>query len=149
MAGSLRVNPNAPNLINICVDGREGSEFHGRLFSRLSSKEQPFGGVSSLMMTMHDFFDSINFPQASTEVRSFHKPRQEPAAKKDTAPLMTDNDITEQRGEMATFIVRVQYRQNATWQGSVLWAERNLGQEFRSALELLKLIDSALGESDE
>lgn len=49
-----------------------------------------------------------------------------------------------------TFIVHVRYRQNATWQGDVIWAEKNERQGFRSALELLKLIDSALdGEEGE
>ena len=49
-------------------------------------------------------------------------------------------------GDNATFIVHVRYRQNATWQGDILWAEKKKKLYFRSALELLKLIDSALDE---
>lgn len=45
---------------------------------------------------------------------------------------------------MGTFVIRVQYRQNATWQGQVTWAEGQETRSFRSALELLKLIDNAL-----
>lgn len=45
-----------------------------------------------------------------------------------------------------TFVVRVLYQQNNTWQGEVLWAERNERQNFRSTLELMKLMDSALEE---
>ena len=41
-------------------------------------------------------------------------------------------------------MVRVQHCENATWQGTVVWAEKNITKQFRSALELLKLIDSAL-----
>ena len=44
----------------------------------------------------------------------------------------------------ATFEITVMYMQNATWQGQILWAERNLRQYFRSVLEMLKLIDEAL-----
>ncbi|MCI8982442.1 MAG: hypothetical protein HFG78_08560 [Hungatella sp.] len=51
-------------------------------------------------------------------------------------------------GKKATFIVNVQYRQNATWQGKVLWAETEKSCNFRSALELLKLIDGALDEAE-
>ena len=47
----------------------------------------------------------------------------------------------------ATFIVQVMYRQNATWQGQVVWSEKNETRQFRSALELIKLIDSAAEES--
>ena len=48
----------------------------------------------------------------------------------------------------ATFVVQIQHRQNATWQGTVVWADRNETKPFRSALELIKLIDGAL-EADE
>ncbi|MCI8515328.1 MAG: hypothetical protein HFG75_00350 [Hungatella sp.] len=51
-------------------------------------------------------------------------------------------------GKKATFVVNVQYRQNATWQGKVLWAEAGRSCNFRSALELLKLIDGALDEEE-
>jgi hypothetical protein len=43
-----------------------------------------------------------------------------------------------------TFIIKILDRQNASWQGSVTWAEEGRTQNFRSALELLKLIDGAL-----
>ncbi|MBP7349179.1 MAG: hypothetical protein KA965_10895 [Butyrivibrio sp.] len=54
--------------------------------------------------------------------------------------------MQEERGKESTFIVQVQYRQNATWQGQVVWAEENRKEHFRSALELIKLIDSAMEE---
>ena len=43
-----------------------------------------------------------------------------------------------------TFVVKILDRQNATWQGEVTWIEEQKVQHFRSALELLKLIDGAL-----
>lgn len=45
-----------------------------------------------------------------------------------------------------TFIVKIVNRQNETWQGSVTWTEKQKVQNFRSALELLKLINGALEE---
>ena len=47
------------------------------------------------------------------------------------------------------FVVRVQHCENATWQGTVVWAEKNITKQFRSALELLKLMDSALSSVEE
>ena len=61
---------------------------------------------------------------------------------------MCEHDLTNRRGEKGTFVVHVQYRQNATWQGTVVWADKNKSQQFRSALELMKLIDSALDEGE-
>ena len=46
------------------------------------------------------------------------------------------------------FLLNIQDQQNATWQGSVTWIERQQRQNFRSALELIKLIESALEENE-
>ena len=48
-----------------------------------------------------------------------------------------------------TFIVDVKSRQNGTWQGVVTWVQGQRKQSFRSALELIKLVDSALGAPDD
>lgn len=45
-----------------------------------------------------------------------------------------------------TFVVQILDSQNATWQGTVTWTEGKRSRPFRSALELLKLIDSSLEE---
>jgi hypothetical protein len=50
---------------------------------------------------------------------------------------------------MATFFVRIIFRQNASWQGSVLWLEGQREQRFRSALELIFLLDNALRSAAE
>lgn len=42
------------------------------------------------------------------------------------------------------FVIQIDRCENATWQGSILWTEKNVTQQFRSALELLKLVDSAV-----
>ena len=57
------------------------------------------------------------------------------------------NDPLAYTGQDATFVVHVKYRQNATWQGTVTWDDKNKQQNFRSALELIKLMDSAMDES--
>lgn len=48
-----------------------------------------------------------------------------------------------------TFIVNIKNSQNHTWQGTVKWVERQEEIPFRSAIELIKLMDSALEISDE
>lgn len=50
----------------------------------------------------------------------------------------------EKKKSSGTFVVHVKYCENATWQGEVVWAEENKRRRFRSALELIKLMDSAL-----
>ncbi|MCR5468619.1 MAG: hypothetical protein K6F37_06630 [Lachnospiraceae bacterium] len=50
--------------------------------------------------------------------------------------------------EKGTFVVHVLGTENATWQGNVLWADRDESTNFRSTLELIKLIDGALEDSE-
>ena len=51
--------------------------------------------------------------------------------------------------EKPTFIIRVQYRQNASWQGSVQWVEKGMKRNFRSTLELIKLMDEAISDGED
>ena len=48
-----------------------------------------------------------------------------------------------------TFLVKIENCQNASWQGSITWVNGRQEQCFRSALELIKLIDGALSENKE
>ena len=52
-------------------------------------------------------------------------------------------------GERETFVVRILNTQNATWQGTVTWTDGRRTEPFRSALELIRLIDSTLLEQEE
>ena len=53
---------------------------------------------------------------------------------------------TEHGTRKATFEVSVKFQQNSTWQGQILWAEKNAKQSFRSVLEMLRLMDEALSD---
>ena len=49
------------------------------------------------------------------------------------------------------FIVKIKRNQHATWQGSVDWISRDgktQSQYFRSALELISLLDSTMDKAD-
>ncbi len=47
-----------------------------------------------------------------------------------------------------SFLIVIKDNQQETWQGTIEWVEKNQKKSFRSALEMIKLIDSAL-ENDE
>ena len=49
--------------------------------------------------------------------------------------------------EKNTFIVKLDNRQRDTWQGEIVWADENRTERFRSALELIKLMDEAMNKS--
>ena len=59
-----------------------------------------------------------------------------------------DDELLEKHGDIGTFVVRVQHRQHSSWQGSVTYLEENRSVYFRSVLELIKIIDGVLDETE-
>ncbi|MEF9916513.1 MAG: hypothetical protein RR275_00130 [Lachnospiraceae bacterium] len=53
-----------------------------------------------------------------------------------------ENFRTEVAGQ--SFVIEIKCVKNQTWQGIVTWVEKQERIPFRSALELIKLIDSAV-----
>lgn len=51
--------------------------------------------------------------------------------------------------ETPTFLVEIKSCKNKSWQGRLTWIEENRSVYFRSALELLKEMDSAIIQDDE
>ena len=124
----------------VCVDSYQDSVFTGRLYNPYLSAGKEFHSMVQFLSVMDETLDAMNFPQSFTAKRTFATP-----PKWEPAPV----DWSELTGELATFTIRILFRQNASWQGSVSWLEGGQEQSFRSALELIFLMDSALkmGES--
>ena len=57
---------------------------------------------------------------------------------------MSDKELLNKHGDLGTFIIRVQHRQNSSWQGRITWMDKNKTLSFRSVWEMIKLIASAL-----
>ena len=64
----------------------------------------------------------------------------------ETEKAENQRDIGSTKG---TFEISVKFMQNSTWQGQIHWIEKNQKQNFRSALEMLKLMDEALTETED
>jgi len=52
------------------------------------------------------------------------------------------NHESNKEPEVATFVLQIKLRQNKTWQGTIKWLEKKKTLNFRSALELIKIIES-------
>ncbi|MDO5408727.1 MAG: hypothetical protein Q4F28_15575 [Eubacteriales bacterium] len=135
----------SPGIVCICIDSYRYGNSAGRLYHGNSAAAIPFQSVVELVADMEELFDEINFPEASTRARAFRGSKKQQRQRRGDTPMARERNILNQKGELATFVVHVQYRQNATWQGEVLWADKNEKVSFRSALELLKLMDGAMG----
>lgn len=136
-----------PNLINICIDSVEDGEMTGKIYHCYSEEAIAFSNIIRMIETVEEFFDCLQFPQAATQTRSFH--RKESVQGQKLEKKLEQEQILQMRGQKGTFLLNVKYRQNSSWQGSVTWVDEQREQYFRSALELLKLIDGALATKND
>ena len=123
----------------VCVDSYDNGVPKGRFHNPYMSAEQPFQSLTQFLQGMEAALETMDFPKAYTATRTF---APLPKAK----PGETAGEC--QPGTVATFAVRILFRQNASWQGSVTWLEGKREQSFRSALELILLMSTALEYSE-
>ena len=120
----------------VCVDSYRDGVLAGRLYNPGLPQGETFLSLMQFLLKMEDLLDTMRFPQSFTASRGFSRER-EPTV---SAPPSEQGQV----GKRATFAVRVLFRQNASWQGSVVWLEGGREESFRSVLELVLLMDSAL-----
>lgn len=128
---------NAFRLTLLCVDSYDDGVLCGRIYNPYKENGIEFKSLSQFLLLMEDILDEMDYPQSFTNTRSF-------ASSVDDFPKTSSPEL--QRGKLETFSIRVIYRQHTSWQGYVVWNEKNKEECFRSVLELILLIDSALRE---
>lgn len=123
-----------------CIDSYVKSVPTGRIYSAAYPEGKEFRCLMEMLDAVETALNSTNYPQSFTEMRRFitkSPPSSEDGSKRDT-----------KIGELATFTVKILFRQNTSWQGSVAWLEGQKEEAFRSALELIFLMNSVLEEDE-
>lgn len=133
--------------MQILIASYEKQELSGSLYNAFLNRTVHFSNTCDMIAAMEHILDSLAFPQLSMQYRSFQKKASRKKVIEETGDNTMDNMEIPTSGK-AKFVVHVQFRQNATWQGTIQWVEKKKVQKFRSALEMLKLMDEALAEAD-
>lgn len=145
--------PNGATRVLICVDACSAGEPSGKWHNPFLPHPVRFESVMQLLCGMDALYNELSFPQPSFCPRSWRDDAQQRdrcrKRQKEVKRYMSDEIFKEKWGGKATFVVQVQFRQNATWQGTVTWAEKNETRHFRSTLELLRLMDQSLGQQQD
>lgn len=136
----VKMNLSAPNVVNVCVDRRSSEACTGRLYCRYTEESIPFQNEYHLLKILEELMDRIGYPQSSVEMRSYRK--KDRVFGELPGIMIRGEEIFQKRGRLGTFVIHVRYRQNATWQGDAAWLEKGTVKPFRSALELLKMMDN-------
>lgn len=134
-----------PNGVVLCVDRAEGHRFSGRFYHAYSREAVAFTNMDSAIFELEHFYDSLNFPHPTTDSRSFREEsRKKGQEKQERKRAMKDEELLNKHGDLGTFIIRVQHRQNSSWQGRITWMDKNKTVYFRSIWEMIKLVAGAL-----
>ena len=136
------LNMVTPNLVNVCIDSNEEGELTGRIYDGYHKEPSRFVNLIQLLHRMEDLYDKLDFPQASTKSRYFIAPSE--VASEEMENIAEPEWIFEQRGKKASFAIWVRMRQNATWQGDIVWLEKDEIYSFVSVLDLIKIMDNIL-----
>ena len=128
------------NRILICIDSYDNAVPAGRFYNSLQESES-FSSLSQLLIRVESALDEQQAPQSYTTHRTFAS----------VMDRLGDGELSaaSRKGARATFELKILFRQHASWQGVVVWKEGNQEQSFRSVLELIHLMDSALRASEE
>ena len=131
-----RFTPCSRNSYIISVTSYEDQTVAGVLYSPVLDCSFAFRNLIQMLLRMEDLMDRVNLPQRGMERRTFQEgPPGDPL--KGLCPGVKGPVL-------ATFKVSIFFRQNASWQGNMIWSEKKVEANFRSVLELVGLMDSAL-----
>ena len=113
--------------------------------------EEPFifNSIVRMIGMMETTFDAKGFPEQHLLPRTYSKAKRRirkheldlQALVKEKSAVKTQ---TEPDGSTCSFEIWVRFRNNAEWQGHIMWIEKELTKEFSSVVELTRLIDMAL-----
>ena len=123
----------------LCIDSYQDGILQGR-FCGPEGSTQIFSSLTQFLVMMEQMLEQINEPQSDTLRRSFCSYLLQPN------PDVPFSSVP--RGSLATFELLILFRQHSSWQGILHWREQRREQSFRSVLELILLMDSALREKE-
>lgn len=148
------------NGVVVCVNSSTSYNLSGSFYHSYSTECFSFSTLEELLFRMEDLFNTLAFPFPATNERRFQPPDSKndaPPAASGSTPrytqpmkrerVMKDEELLMQHGDLGSFIIRVQHRQNSSWQGRLTWVEKDQTVNFRSVWEMVKLIDSAISTS--
>ena len=127
--------------LTVCIDSYEDGVLKGYILNAYR-RIAVFESLVQFLLEMEAILEDQQMPQSYTSLRRFSDLL--PEGEGNTASF-----VSGRKGMKATFELQILFRQHSSWQGVVIWRERKIEQPFRSVLELVLLMDSALKTNQE
>ncbi len=123
----------------IAVDAYDEVRFCAKLYNPFYKECIQINSFQQLIKELDALMNEIGCPMSGMEKRSFVK-----SSRENERAMFIPNKTQAPSGKVATFAMKIQYRNNASWQGIVKWLEGEAEEYFRSVLEFFWLLDSAM-----
>jgi hypothetical protein len=157
-------------MVRLDVLEQQSCEIWGELSNMTCEKPIPCMDMGDFLLKLDALYEKLNGPIADMQARSFYEhrkpilqdgpPTAEPAAYFDSNRFNLYEQLRQKKQNdevpilypkshgkpSEVFFINTIFRRHASWQGEVLWERARRKICFRSALELLHLIRSALQE---
>ena len=136
----------AQNGVVLCINSIDvqNRRVDGCFYHAYQTEAIFFDHWDDLLFKMEQFFDDIGFPFPTLNERTFEGVKDGIMHVHMRDKVMRDDELLKKHGDLGTFIIRVQHRQNSSWQGRITWMDENKTVYFRSVWEMIKLIEGAL-----
>ncbi len=115
--------PGKYSFLVLCVDAMENDVPQGRCYYHDFTNAYHFHSMDQFILQADALLDGEDIPSCGESRRVRHN------------------------GKIATFRLRILFRHNADWQGTVMWLETRHEESFRSVLELLSILYPALADA--
>ena len=148
-------------IFGLDIHGNDHHEYQGRVVHLLGHAALPFRSMMEGLWAVERMIDGVGYIQKAVKPRTWQgAPIARKVGNRSVATTISNQYVegwnmqTEQEALLpmkqtsASFVVKIQYRQNATWQGTLEWLDGHRTQHFRSTMEMLKLIEEVVEATD-
>ena len=125
----------------IRVYSYQNKNIQGVISNPFFKTDMVFENMMQLITIIEYISNSLLHPQKTMQLRQFSD--NNGSAEPLSFNFETTLDFSD-HNPLATFELEIIFRQNASWQGNIVYVEQNLSSAFRSVLELFTLLDSVL-----
>lgn len=141
--------PNDLTVTKIIISQIETHEYDGYFYNEYDGAYIKFHSLLQLLKKLDNLFDRCNFPEVTHEYRKFSEPKEDKKRMGKEHIMRKNENQSDESVKNATFLLQVKFRRNASWQGQIQWVDKNMKKNFRSTLELIRLIDNAIEQTED
>lgn len=136
--GERQQSKKTSNVCQIAVDSFEDGLLAGRVQNAFLNYLEDFTGTIALADVMGHFIGLGNLKE------------DESVGQNGDTRIIPEKmwSVYRQGGKKATFLIKIMFRKHSTWQGVIRWRETGEKQAFRSFMELVLLMATALESGD-